>query len=396
MTLLWLFISDTLPLPKLMCVAWYSLDVLFTSSTIIHLCMISVDRYMSLKYPLRYGRAKKTAHMAFKICLVWILAFCVAGPLFLFSMFDKQRDVYYKGCGPETPTFVISATVSSFYLPLFIMTIMYIMTVRALNSQRKTQQKIVVTTSSNINKDSSPHKNGARKTSSLSLHMFNGDGREMHLSAPGAGGGGAAGRSPLLGRKAYQCRKSTDTSCDGMDSDQLYAETLLDVPKNLTPSSTYTDITAGETEQEYRDMVTRSSSASGPKKLRIRTFHFKRSKEGSSRRGNIDKGRRAVLVLGVLFAVFVIFYLPFFATYTIRTTCIKCHPYISPKMINVFEWLQYSASMVNPIIYHIFNPDFQRAFHKILRCKCSSLWLISFTPENFPVLRIQAKPWRLP
>ena len=358
-----------------MCVAWYSLDVLFTSSTIIHLCMISVDRYMSLKYPLRYGRGKKTAHMAFKICLVWILAFCVAGPLFLFSMFDNQSEVYYKGCGPETPTFVISATVASFYLPLLIMTIMYIMTVRALNSQRKTQQKIVVTSTSSVNKDSSPHRNGARKASALSLSMFNGDGREMQLSVTGGGAGGgsvcSAGKSPLLGRKMYQYRKSTDQSSDGMDSDQLYAETLLDVPKGVTPSSTYTDMTAGDTDIEFRDSDTRGSS--GPRKLRVRTFHFKRSKDGSSRRGNMDKGRRAVQVLGVLFAVFVIFYLPFFATYAIRATCMKCRPYISPKMINGFEWLAYSASMVNPIIYHIFNPDFQRAFHKILRCKCSSL-----------------------
>ena len=357
-----------------MCVAWYSLDVLFTSSTIIHLCMISVDRYMSLKYPLRYGRGKKTAHMAFKICLVWILAFCVAGPLFLFSMFDNQSEVYYKGCGPETPTFVISATVASFYLPLLIMTIMYIMTIRALNSQRKTQQKIVVTSTSSVNKESSPHKNGARKASALSLSMFNGDGREMQLTAPGGAagiGGAGAGRSPLLGRKLYQCRKSTDqSSCDGMDSDQLYAETLLDVPKGITPSSTYTDITAGDTDL---DLDARGGSRES-RKLRVRTFHFKRFKDGSSRRGNIDKGRRAVQVLGVLFAVFVIFYLPFFATYTIRATCMKCRLYISPKMINGFEWLAYSASMVNPIIYHIFNPDFQRAFHKILRCKCSSLW----------------------
>jgi len=51
-----------MPVPKLVCVGWYSLDVLFTSSTICHLCMISVDRYMTLTYPLRYGHAKKKKH----------------------------------------------------------------------------------------------------------------------------------------------------------------------------------------------------------------------------------------------------------------------------------------------------------------------------------------------
>jgi len=84
-----------------------------------------------------------------------------------------------------------------------------------------------------------------------------------------------------------------------------------------------------------------------------------------------DRGRRAVRVLGILFAVFVAFYLPFFLAYTVLGTCQSCQPFISPRMITAFEWLQYSGSMVNPIVYHIFNPDFRRAFLKILRCRSS-------------------------
>jgi len=84
-----------------------------------------------------------------------------------------------------------------------------------------------------------------------------------------------------------------------------------------------------------------------------------------------DRGRRAVRVLGILFAVFVVFYLPFFAAYIVHGTCQSCQPYISPQTITAFEWLQYSGSMLNPIVYHVFNPDFRRAFLKILRCRSS-------------------------
>ena len=83
-----------------------------------------------------------------------------------------------------------------------------------------------------------------------------------------------------------------------------------------------------------------------------------------------DKGMRAVQVLGIMFAVFVIFYLPFFATYTINGTCRVCADYISPQLITAFEWLAYSGSMVNPIIYHIFNREFRRAFSRLMRCRC--------------------------
>jgi len=99
------------------------------------------------------------------------------------------------------------------------------------------------------------------------------------------------------------------------------------------------------------------------------------SRQNRRRTGTVmqgtDRGRRAVRVLGILFAVFVMFYLPFFAAYIIHGTCQSCQPYISPQTITAFEWLQYSGSMLNPIVYHVFNPDFRRAFLKILRCRSS-------------------------
>ena len=91
-----------MPVPKLICVGWYSLDVLFTSSTICHLCMISVDRYMTLTYPLRYGHAKKKKHTIMKIALVWIVSFCIAGPLFVLSMWDKHLDAVVVSLMPSS------------------------------------------------------------------------------------------------------------------------------------------------------------------------------------------------------------------------------------------------------------------------------------------------------
>jgi hypothetical protein len=78
-----------------------------------------------------------------------------------------------------------------------------------------------------------------------------------------------------------------------------------------------------------------------------------------------------VQVLGILFAVFVACYLPFFAVYIIKGTCgQRCLPYLPPRVLVGLEWLAYSGSMLNPIIYHIFNPDFRRAFENLLRCRC--------------------------
>lgn len=351
--------SEELPVPKLMCVAWYSLDVLFTSSTIIHLCMISIDRYMSLKYPLKYGHAKKTKHTILKIVLVWIISFCIAGPLFLFSMFDTQKTVYYKGCGPETTTFVLSATITSFYLPLLIMTVMYILTVRALHEQRRAQRKLAVTNSASSTlslREDSGYNFKRLSKSGQGLGFGNGD---LGRSERNSHHANLGGRSPLLPHK-----KSSDLSC-GYERGDMYLGVEAAYDRGITPSSTCTDI-------HMQEFETEAHTHEGSRKTKVRTFKFRRgdNSNSSSKRANLDKGRRAVQVLGIMFAMFVVFYLPFFATYVINATCMVCRPYISPHVMVAFEWLAYSGSMVNPIIYHVFNPDFQRSFQKLLRCRC--------------------------
>jgi len=76
-------------------------------------------------------------------------------------------------------------------------------------------------------------------------------------------------------------------------------------------------------------------------------------------------------VLGILFVVFVACYLPFFAVYVVKGTCGEpCRPYLPPRVLIALEWVAYSGSMLNPIIYHVFNPDFRRAFETLLRCGC--------------------------
>jgi len=64
-----------------------------------------------------------------------------------------------------------------------------------------------------------------------------------------------------------------------------------------------------------------------------------------------------IQVLGILFAVFVACYLPFFAVYVIKGTCGQpCRPYLPPRVLIALEWVAYSGSMLNPIIYHVLTP----------------------------------------
>jgi 5-hydroxytryptamine receptor 2 len=320
--------------------------------------MISVDRYMSLTFPLRYGsHAKRSCKQTFlKILLVWVISFCIAGPLFLFSMLDTTTSaVAYKGCGPETPTFVISATVTSFYLPLLIMTIMYALTMRALRCQLHEQRRLAVTNSLS-----------SRDDSTYSLR------RGATASAAGACSPRGSPRLPHRPNGFHApAPPSSAAGCLADTSDFLFVHGASTMPPPLSPSSTCTDVDeVADLEIDVRPAALQCKQ----RRFIMRRFRFGRAPATTTTRrsvhGGLDRGRRAVQVLGILFAVFVVCYAPFFLTYVIKGTCTRCQSYISPRMIMAFEWLAYSGSVVNPIIYHVFNPDFRRAFQRLLCCRC--------------------------
>ncbi|XP_076367319.1 putative G-protein coupled receptor No18 [Tachypleus tridentatus] len=79
---------------------------------------------------------------------------------------------------------------------------------------------------------------------------------------------------------------------------------------------------------------------------------------------SLSKERRAARVLGIVMGVFVFCWLPFFLMYVILPFCTTCH--ISQRVVNFITWLGYVNSALNPVIYTIFNPDFRKAFQRLL------------------------------
>lgn len=81
------FLTGYFPLGSEHCLTWICLDVLFCTASIMHLCTISVDRYLSLRYPMRFGRNKTRRRVTLKIVFVWLLSIAMSLPLSL--MYSK-------------------------------------------------------------------------------------------------------------------------------------------------------------------------------------------------------------------------------------------------------------------------------------------------------------------
>lgn len=75
--------------------------------------------------------------------------------------------------------------------------------------------------------------------------------------------------------------------------------------------------------------------------------------------------RKAARTLAIITGSFISCWLPFFILAMLRPFCAEAC-YTPPLLMSVINWLGYFNSLLNPIIYTIFNPDFRSAFRKIL------------------------------
>lgn len=94
---------------------------------------------------------------------------------------------------------------------------------------------------------------------------------------------------------------------------------------------------------------------------------------GSGRRGMmqaIKNERRASKVLGIVFFLFLIMWCPFFVTNVLYVLCRhSCNEPLLAELLNVFVWVGYISSGVNPLVYTLFNKTYRNAFSSYLRCQ---------------------------
>lgn len=75
-------------------------------------------------------------------------------------------------------------------------------------------------------------------------------------------------------------------------------------------------------------------------------------------------------VLGIVFFLFLIMWCPFFITNVTFVLCRgSCNESLLNDLLNVFVWVGYISSGVNPLVYTLFNKTYRRAFSSYIRCQ---------------------------
>ncbi|NWS23290.1 5HT1A protein, partial [Pachyramphus minor] len=311
-------------LGQVTCDIFISLDVLCCTSSILHLCAIALDRYWAITDPIDYVNKRTPRRAAVLISLTWLIGFLISIPPMLGWRTPEDRS------NPDACTiskdhgYTIYSTFGAFYIPLLLMLVLYGRIFKAARFRiRKTVKKAekhIITETCLTLSPATVQKKGNGETDK--------------------------GWRRTVEQKPDACVNGAVRQ--GQDGTTLE---IIEVQRCNRSSKTHLPLPT-----EARDSPPCSFERRNEKNTEVK------------RRMALSREKKTVKTLGIIMGTFILCWLPFFIVALVLPFCnSKC--YMPAWLGAVINWLGYSNSLLNPIIYAYFNKDFQSAFKKIIKCK---------------------------
>ncbi|XP_022086569.1 D(4) dopamine receptor-like [Acanthaster planci] len=308
-------------LGSVLCRLWPFFISIGAVSCRLSLCLISLDRCLSVAAPVRYLRYRKPRVVVAGILCMWLAVVGVSLPLLV-------SDLAYRGdrCSPSGAIFARNGVLNGclFVGPTFILLVVNVCTAR-------------ITWKLNRPRRIGPAPGQARTPSRREARADNLESNQFHPDQRGCSIRGSTARGPA-----------------GVATDAALA-----------------NIPGPSLSQEHRRNPTGVGAASA-------MAYAGREQSSSVQRGNWQqivnvmamRRRKSFAVIGVVVGSYIVCWTPSFCV----ALYYAMHPEIRQALVNPWplvacRWLGFFNSTINPIIYASMKKDYKRAIKMLLRCR---------------------------
>ena len=298
-TTVWMFGSDW-------CDIWHSFDVLASTSSIVNLCLISLDRYWAITNPMSYPSKMTRRKATYLILAGWVYSCLISFPAILFWRFRSSpanRALLGLNQCPFTddPVYIIASSIISFYAPCAIIGFCYYKIYQAASDQVKSIRTGIM------------HIHNVRGEQDLTLRVHKG----------GYCRSDSVANAEETKRDAYKRRRR--------QGKQLFL--ALDTPPGQPEKDEMNALSELPSPSYFQKHIERNSSAKNrlkPSAVTKRVSRFALEK-------------KAAKTLGIVVTVFIACWLGFFVCNVLNGVCSVC--ILKPEItMSVFTWLGFINS----------------------------------------------------
>uniref|UniRef100_H2MJ89 5-hydroxytryptamine receptor 1B n=1 Tax=Oryzias latipes TaxID=8090 RepID=H2MJ89_ORYLA len=117
-------VIHTWTLGQIVCDIWLSSDITCCTASILHLCVIALDRYWAITDAVEYSKKRTPARAAGMVATAWVIAISISLPP-LFWRQVKAEELTSCSVNTDHIFYTIYSTFGAFYIPTLLLIVLY-------------------------------------------------------------------------------------------------------------------------------------------------------------------------------------------------------------------------------------------------------------------------------